>query len=255
MAKRYGGSSPDRLSFEPNFLSLSVSVPELLCPFKLLTPRLLGAQSSLRPGFLKGHTLLVQNGLAVYEHHALRVPHKNANRQVGAASSTSRCTRLVADAENNSILVSSILWISLPALSILLPSTHVLKCTLTQAHTCSHTFTPHTCTTPHTHSLMVTHSHILTHIHICSHMHTQSHRHTHSQRHTQTHTSSDMHTHAHTHSHMLIYAHSYMHTHTLTHMLIQPHTCTYTLICTRTHADMHLHTCTPSHMHTHAQSE
>ena len=166
---------------------------------------------------------------------------------------TFRCARLVADAENNSILVSSVLWISSPALSILLPSTHVLKCTLTQAHTCSHTFTPHACTTPpHT----FTHGHTLTHIHTCSHLHTQSHRNTHSHRHTQTHTSSHMHTHAHTHSHMLRYAHTHTcththltHIHTCSHNPTHAHTCSYTHahMLTRTYTHAHPHTCTRMH--------
>lgn len=161
------------------------------------------------------------------------MPHKNANRQVDAASFTFRCTRLVADAENNSILVSSILWISLPALSILLPSTHVLKAHShkhTHAHTHSHlTRAP----PPHTHSLMVTPSHTFTHAHTCTHSHTGTHTHIGTHKLTQAHTCTHMLTHIHTCSHNPTHAHTCSYTHA--HML------------TRTYTHAHPHTCT--HMH------
>ena len=135
---------------------LSVSVPELLCPFKLVTARLLGPQSSLRPVFLKGHTLLVKNDLAVYEHRALTVSHKKADHQEVQPISASHCTRLVADAENSYILVSSILRIS--TCSLPLPALN--PCTQMRTHT-------HTCTHTHTRTQI----HTSTHTHTCTHAH------------------------------------------------------------------------------------
>ena len=136
-----------------------------------MTARLLGPQSSLRPVFLTGHTLLVNNDLAVYEHRALTVSHKKADHQEVQPISASHCTRLVADAENSYVLVSSILRIStcslpLPALN---PCTQMCTHTRTHTHTCTHT-QAHTFTHAHTLTHPHTQSHMLTHIHTCTYM-------------------------------------------------------------------------------------